>query len=153
MGYEGLSVRRRIVYAFDRMGDKVFTQEYNPLYWLGTMCFFFLMLITISGIYLFLFYRTSSPYETVQYLTIHQWYLGGIMRSIHRYASDGFVLFMAIHLLREFLLARAKQILIMFLIMGMEQIPSVAVALMGLRHGALNSLYRHRGYRLFPCMG
>ncbi len=109
MGYQGLSVRRRIVYTFDRLGDMVFTQEYNPLYWLGTICFFFLMLITISGIYLFLFYRTSSPYETVQYLTVNQWYLGGIMRSIHRYASDGFVLFMAIHLLREFLLGRYRQ--------------------------------------------
>lgn len=109
MGYEGLSVRRRVVYTFDRLGDRVFTQEYNPLYWLGTICFFFLMLITISGIYLFLFYRTSSPYETVQYLTVNQWYLGGIMRSIHRYASDGFVLFMAIHLLREFLLGRYRQ--------------------------------------------
>ncbi|MBI5180753.1 MAG: cytochrome b N-terminal domain-containing protein, partial [Nitrospirae bacterium] len=109
MGYKGLFVRRRIVYAFDRVGDRVFTQEYNPLYWLGTICFFFLMLITISGIYLFLFYRTSSPYETVQYLTVNQWYLGGIMRSIHRYASDGFVLFMGIHLLREFLLGRYRQ--------------------------------------------
>ena len=66
MGYEGLSVRRRVVYTFDRLGDRVFTQEYNPLYWLGTICFFFLMLITISGIYLFFFYSTGQavPNET-----------------------------------------------------------------------------------------
>ncbi len=109
MAFKGLSVRRRIVYALDRIGDKVFTPTYNPLYYLGTICFFFLILITISGIYLFLFYRTSAPYQTIQYLTNEQWYLGGFMRSIHRYASDGFILFMAIHMLREFLLGRYRQ--------------------------------------------
>ncbi|MBI5181958.1 MAG: hydrogenase iron-sulfur subunit [Nitrospirae bacterium] len=109
MASEGLSVRRRIAYAFDRIGDKVFTPQYNPLYWLGTICFLFLILITISGLYLFIFYRTSAPYQTIQYLTVEQWYLGGIMRSIHRYASDGFVLFMAIHMFREFLLGRYRQ--------------------------------------------
>ena len=105
MGYD----RKRIVYAIDGWADRIFTPKYNPLHWLGTLCFFCMMLILISGIYLFLFYKTGTPYESVQYLTVEQWYIGGIMRSVHRYASDGLVMFMALHLLREFLLGRYRQ--------------------------------------------
>ncbi|MEK6589282.1 MAG: hydrogenase iron-sulfur subunit [Nitrospinota bacterium] len=109
MEYKEHSFRRKIIYIFDEWVDKVFTPKYNPFYWLGTICFFLLILIAVSGIYLFIFYRTSNAYETVQYLTVNQWYLGGIMRSIHRYASDGFILFMFLHLLREFLLGKYRQ--------------------------------------------
>lgn len=105
MDYKG----KRIVYTIDRWADRIFTPKYNPLYWLGTICFSFMMLILISGIYLFFFYKTGTPYESVQYITVNQWYLGGIMRSVHRYASDGLVMFMALHLLREFLLGRYRQ--------------------------------------------
>ncbi len=104
--YESLSIGRRIVYALDRLGDRIFSPRYNPFYWLGTICFFLLILITVTGIYLFIFYRTDSPYETVQSITTGQWYIGGIMRSIHRYASDGLILFIITHMMREFLLGR-----------------------------------------------
>ncbi|MEK6689899.1 MAG: hydrogenase iron-sulfur subunit [Nitrospirota bacterium] len=100
---------QRVVYTIDGLGDRIFTPKYNPFYWLGTLCFFFMVLIFITGIYLFLFYRTSNPYESLQYLSANQWYLGGIIRSLHRYASDGLILFLSIHLIREFLLGRYRQ--------------------------------------------
>lgn len=100
---------QRVVYTIDGLGDRIFTPKYNPFYWLGTLCFFFMVLIFITGIYLFLFYRTSNPYESLQNLSVNQWYLGGIIRSIHRYASDGLILFLCIHLLREFFLGRYRQ--------------------------------------------
>src|SRR5208337_121303 len=36
------------------------------------------------------------------------WYAGGLMRSFHRYASDGLVVVMLVHLLREFSLDRYR---------------------------------------------
>jgi len=103
------SLGRRIVHTIDGWTDSIIPPKYNPLYWLGTLCFFSLILILISGSYLFLFYKTSAPYDSVQYLTVNQWYIGGFLRSIHRYASDGLILFMTLHLVREFLLGRYRK--------------------------------------------
>lgn len=105
MGYKS----RKIVCTIDGWGERIFTPRYNPFYLLGTICFSLMALIFITGIYLFLFYRTSSPYESLQNLSANQWYLGGIIRSIHRYASDGLILFLTLHMLREFLLGRYLQ--------------------------------------------
>ena len=103
------SLGKRIVYTIDGLADRIFPPKYNPLNWLGTLCFVSLILILISGSYLFLFFKTSSPYESVQYLTVNQWYIGGFLRSIHRYASDGLIIFLTLHLMREFLLGRYRQ--------------------------------------------
>ncbi len=108
MHFKNLSIKRRIVYTVEGFADRLFTPKYNPFYYLGTICAFLLVLIAISGLYLFFFYRTSSPYETMQSITVNQWYLGGILRSIHRYSSDGLILFLILHLLREFLLGRYR---------------------------------------------
>ncbi len=105
MGSQG----KRIVYTIDGWADRIFPPKYNPLYWLGTLCFVSLMLILITGSYLFFFYKTGAPYESVQYLTNTQWYIGGFLRSLHRYASDGLMMFLALHLMREFLLGRFRQ--------------------------------------------
>src|SRR4030066_1104684 len=91
MNFKNLSIKRRIVYTVEGFADRLFTPKYNPFYYLGTICAFLLVFIAISGLYLFFFYRTSSPYEAMQSITVNQWYLGGIMRSIHRYASDGLI--------------------------------------------------------------
>lgn len=109
MNSKNLSIKRRIVYTIEGLADRIFTPRYNPFYYLGTICFFFLILILISGVYLFFFYRTANPYEALQNITVNQWYLGGIMRSIHRYASDGLILFLILHLFREFMLGRYRQ--------------------------------------------
>lgn len=60
----------------------------------------------MSGLYLFIFYRTNHPYQIVQDLTEKQWYLGGIIRSIHRYASDGLIISLLLHTLREYVNGR-----------------------------------------------
>ena len=41
-------------------------------------------------------------------LTEEQWYLGGVMRSLHRYASDAMVVTVTLHLLREFAKGRFR---------------------------------------------
>jgi coenzyme F420-reducing hydrogenase delta subunit/ferredoxin len=85
-----------------------FGPAWNPLYHLGTLTFFFFWVVLVSGIYLFIFFDTSisGAYASVEYMTHEQWYAGGIMRSLHRYASDAAVVTILLHMFREFALDR-----------------------------------------------
>jgi len=88
--------------------NAVFGAELNPLYQLGAIAYFMFWVIVASGLYIYAFYRTgvSEAYASVEALTHGQWYLGGIMRSLHRYASDGMVLTMLVHMWRNFTMNR-----------------------------------------------
>ena len=78
--------------GFNRLDDlfsKAFTPEWNPLYQLGALSFFYFWIVAVTGIYLFVFFETSidGAYESMERISVGQWYLGGVMRSLHRYAS------------------------------------------------------------------
>lgn len=82
----------------------------NPLRHLGSLTIFFFWIVLISGIWLFIFFHTSvnGAYESVEYLTHEQWYLGGVMRSLHRYASDAAIVTLVLHILKEFFFDRYR---------------------------------------------
>ena len=82
----------------------IFPPAWNPMLNLGALGFMFYWIITVSGIYVYIFFDTGvhNAYESIEYMTHEQWYLAGIMRSLHRYASDALVVVMLLHLLREF---------------------------------------------------
>ncbi len=84
--------------------SRVFPASWNPLLNLGALGFFFYWIITVSGIYVYIFFDTgvTNAYSSIEYMTHEQWYLAGIMRSLHRYASDGLIIVMMTHLVREF---------------------------------------------------
>ncbi len=87
-----------------------FGSALNPLYHLGTLTFFFFWIVLISGLYLFVFFDLSlrGAYTSVEYLTHEQWYIGGVMRSLHRYASDAAIVTILLHMFREFALDRYR---------------------------------------------
>ena len=101
---------RRSYLLFEEWFNASFGPDWNPLYNLGTLAFFFFWVVLLSGIYLFIFFNTSivGAYESVDYLTREQWYAGGVMRSLHRYASDAAIVVILLHLLREFSLGRYR---------------------------------------------
>lgn len=80
-------------------GDKL-----NPFYHLGTISFWQFWLLVGSGFYLYIFADTGidKAYASVESITHNQWWAGGILRSIHRYATDGMILTMMLHMLRHF---------------------------------------------------
>jgi len=84
--------------------------EHNPFYHLGDLGFYFFYIMLVSGTYLFFYYEptVTGSYDQLQHLTREQWYLGGVMRSLHRYAADGMVLVMALHILRELVMGRFR---------------------------------------------
>ncbi len=95
-GQAGFEILRRAL-------DRAFDQSLNPLRHLGSLTIFFFWIVLVSGIWLFAFFRTSvvGAYESVEYLTVNQWYLGGVMRSLHRYASDAAIITLLLHILKE----------------------------------------------------
>ncbi len=90
---------------------RAFAHSENPLNYLGALTIYLLWIVLISGIWLLIFFRTSinGAFESVEYLTNEQWYLGGIMRSLHRYASDAAILTILVHLLKEFVFDRYRR--------------------------------------------
>jgi coenzyme F420-reducing hydrogenase delta subunit/quinol-cytochrome oxidoreductase complex cytochrome b subunit len=89
----------------ERGFDRAFGAPANPWRHLGALGFFLFWVVAASGIYLYIFFDTSvdGAYHSVETLTHEQWYAGGVMRSLHRYASDAFVVVVALHLAKEFL--------------------------------------------------
>lgn len=87
-----------------------FLDRFNPFHFLGALTVCFLWIALVTGIYLFIFYRTSlqGAYASVEALTHQQWFAGGIMRSVHRYASDAAVICLVAHLLREMIRGRFR---------------------------------------------
>ena len=88
--------------------DAVFGERLNPLRHLGALGFMLFWLLAISGIYLYAVIDTSAQgaYASIDQLSRQQWFLGGWLRSLHRYAADAFIVVIVAHLLREWLFGR-----------------------------------------------
>lgn len=88
----------------------IFGPVLNPFYCLGAITYLMFWIVVVSGFYIYIFYDTGveDAFGSVEYITHEQWYLAGIMRSLHRYASDGMVLFGVLHMLRNFVFDRYR---------------------------------------------
>jgi len=88
----------------DGVFNRVFGEHLNPLFHLGALSYFMMWVVVASGLYLYVFFKTGvqEAYDSIEYLSVQQWWLGGVLRSVHRYASDAMVLTMGLHLARHF---------------------------------------------------
>jgi len=78
-----------------------------PLRHLGALGFALFWVLAASGIYLYIRFDTSvaGAYDSIGEL---EWWFGGVLRSMHRYAADAFVAVIALHLLRELAAGRFR---------------------------------------------
>lgn len=100
---------RPIRHAWQRaecLFDEVFPQEDNPLRQLGALSLYLFWIVAGTGIYLYIVLDTGidGVHRSIDTLSREQLYWGGLIRSLHRYAADGFVVIMMLHLLREWVL-------------------------------------------------
>jgi len=74
---------------------------------LGALAYLLFWMLAGSGLYLYLRFDTSAAgaYTSIGEL---EWWFGGVLRSVHRYAADAFVLVTIIHLIRELWLGRFR---------------------------------------------
>ncbi len=104
------TVARTAFESVDNLFDRAFGPELNPMHQLGALGWFFYWIVIVSGIYLYIFFDTGidQAYESLEYITNVQWYAAGVMRSLHRYASDGLIIVMMLHLVREYVMDRYR---------------------------------------------
>jgi len=90
--------------------NAAFGDRLNPFYHLGEIAFFLFWIVAASGLYLYVFFDTgvSGAYESVRRITDEQFAIGMIARGLHRYASDGMVVTMLLHMLRHFCFDRHR---------------------------------------------
>jgi len=94
----------------EAVGNRVFGDRLNPMYYLGATSYWMFWLVVASGLYVYVFYETGvdKTYASMESITHGQWWAGGIMRSVHRYASDAMVLTMLLHMTRHFAFDRYR---------------------------------------------
>ena len=85
--------------------DRLVASSLNPLYHAGTIAVFSLAVATVTGLYLFVFYRvgTEAAHRSIEGIMGHPLGIGALMRSLHRYASDAAILAAALHGLKMLL--------------------------------------------------
>lgn len=104
------STLRRGFDRVERILDRIFGADWNPLAQLGPLGWFLFWIVAVTGIYLFAFFDTgvTRAWESVAWISGAQWWHAGITRSLHRYATDLMVLVMFTHLLREWAMDRYR---------------------------------------------
>lgn len=82
---------------FEALLNRMLSPEFNALNHVGSLAIFLLVVLTVTGIYLTIFYRpgTEAAYASVERISAN--WLGSLMRSIHRYASDALLLVVVLH--------------------------------------------------------
>jgi ferredoxin len=94
-----VELTRGLLGPVDRVFNRLFGAEYNPLYRSGTIAMGLLTIATVTGLYLIFFYRLGQPYESVIGLNSQVW-LGRWVRAAHRYSADACVVAVVVHVLR-----------------------------------------------------
>lgn len=70
---------------------------FNPLYHLGTLSIFLLIVLAVTGLYLTVFYRPGADRAYASVAHISASWLGSLMRTTHRYAADALIVVILLH--------------------------------------------------------
>ncbi|MBK8959283.1 MAG: hydrogenase iron-sulfur subunit [Proteobacteria bacterium] len=113
--------------------DRVFGASANPLRLLGALLFLSFALLVVSGVWLYAVFDTSvaGAHASVARLTQARWSVGALMHSVHRYATDAFVILTVLHLLRELLHGRWRHFRRFSWWTGCVLLPLIAVCAIG----------------------
>lgn len=103
-------IRKHLILPLERATNAVFTQKYNPFYYHGALPNFFLWALFLTGLLLLVYYQATleTAYQSMKYITFEAPF-GNAMRSIHRYAADGMMIFVMLHLLRVWFTDRYRE--------------------------------------------
>jgi ferredoxin len=85
----------------DATVNRLYGSRHNPLYHSGAVTVALMILLIVTGLYLLLFYRIGSPWESVGRITDQLW-AGRWIRSLHRFAADAAVVTAIVHAWRMF---------------------------------------------------
>lgn len=87
-----ISVLNKAFQFFSFNLSRFFSSRLNPLYYLGAITVYLLIIDAITGIYLFIFYGIDPKISHASVEAISHQFIGNIMRGLHRYTSDALIL-------------------------------------------------------------
>lgn len=96
----------RLLRAADAAVTRLYGWRYNVLHQTGTLVVALLVLLIVTGLYLLVFYRVGTPWQSVARLH-DDVLLGRWIRSLHRFASDAMIVAAVLHAWRLFAQARS----------------------------------------------
>lgn len=96
----------RVLTAADAAASRLYGSRYNPLFQSGTIVVALFLALLVTGLWLLLLYRLSTPWESVAGLTGNLW-IGNWVRGLHRYATDAAIVAAVVHAGRMFAQARS----------------------------------------------
>jgi coenzyme F420-reducing hydrogenase delta subunit/ferredoxin len=96
------AIERGYLY-FDRLLRRVLPEPLNPFLQTGAIAITALVIATVTGVVLLLWYRPSvhMAYLSITAMSEAPW-TAGLLRSLHRYSSDACMFFGMVHALRSF---------------------------------------------------
>ncbi len=92
---------RRLLALLEAALTQVYGWRFNPIHQAGTVSVLMLLVLLATGLYLVLFYRVGAPAASVARIAADPW-LGAWIRTLHRYATDIFLIAAAVHAVRIF---------------------------------------------------
>lgn len=98
----------RVALAVERLVNRLTGPQYNPLYHTGTIAFLLLIVIGLTGLYLFFFfqYGYDASYNAVG--RMESQFIARAIRAIHRYASGAAVIVTLLHAYRTLFLEKFR---------------------------------------------
>lgn len=87
---------RRLLVHLEAGLTRLYGWRWNPIHQAGTVSVLMLLVLLGTGLYLVLVYRVGAPAASVARIAADPW-LGAWIRSLHRYATDIFILAAVIH--------------------------------------------------------
>jgi len=82
--------------------------QFNPFYHTGTIAFFLLLIVGLTGIYLFMFFQYGYDLSYNAVARIEGQFIGRTIRAIHRYASGALVITTLLHAYRTLFMERFR---------------------------------------------
>ncbi len=98
----------RVALAAERVVNYVTTAKYNPLYYTGTIAFFLLLIVGLTGLYLFLFFQYGYDASYAAVGRMESQFIARTIRAIHRYASGATVIVTLLHAYRMLFMERFR---------------------------------------------
>jgi len=104
-----LQMLERLTLALERPVDRIIKNPHlNPLYHTGTITIFLLIFISITGVYLLMFYQFGFDVSYLAVSNVQKSLVGHIIRAVHRYASDLAIIMSLLHAWRMFFMDRFR---------------------------------------------
>ena len=94
--------------AGERLVNRLTTTPFNPLYYTGTIAFLLLLIVGLTGLYLFFFFQYGYEASYNAVARMESQFIARTIRAVHRYASGAVVIVTLLHAYRMLFLEKFR---------------------------------------------